>query len=129
MFVDQVEVQAGKGGGGRVVGASSSCRLADQMEVTAQPGGSIILRADKGLRTLMGFFANNGTLKRQLGVTAKVNRMKVAPVEDRRIAAPAGTTVVTTILVEVPGDLTVPGQELVVVKGGRGGRGNIHCLA
>lgn len=84
-------------------------------------GGSIIFVADNGLRTLMDFRyrrkfkaepGENGRIKAQYGKAAKDLYLKV----------PVGTTVYDFFTGEEIGDLVENGQELVVAKGGRGGR-------
>ena len=88
-------------------------------------GGSIILRVDPGLRTLMDFRfhlifrAKNG----QNGMNKK---MSGAAADDLVVPVPAGTTVTDLDSGQLLGDLTKNGQELVVARGGRGGRGNVH---
>ncbi|RVU70618.1 MULTISPECIES: GTPase ObgE [Lactobacillus] len=127
-FVDQtkIEVQAGKGGDGMVAFRH------EKFVPNGGPaggdggrGGSIIFVADSGLRTLMDFryrrkfkadSGENGRIKSQYGRAAKDLYLKV----------PVGTTVYDFNTNEMIGDLTKNGQELVVAKGGRGGRGNIH---
>ncbi|WP_127345650.1 GTPase ObgE [Lactobacillus amylolyticus] len=127
-FVDQtkIEVQAGKGGDGMVAFRH------EKFVPNGGPaggdggrGGSIIFVADSGLRTLMDFRyrrkfkadnGENGRIKAQYGRAAKDLYLKV----------PVGTTVYDFDTNEVIGDLVENGQELVVAKGGRGGRGNIH---
>lgn len=127
-FVDQtkIEVQAGKGGDGMVAFRH------EKFVPNGGPaggdggrGGSIIFVADSGLRTLMDFRyrrkfkaenGENGRIKSQYGRAAKDLYLKV----------PVGTTVYDFDTDEMLGDLTKNGQELVVAKGGRGGRGNIH---
>ena len=58
----------------------------------------------------------NGMSKQMTGPSA----------EDTIIAVPQGTTVRDLDTGEIIGDLVEKDQELVVAKGGRGGRGNIH---
>ena len=127
MFVDQVqvEVQAGKGGDGMVAFRREKFVPAGG---DGGRGGSIILYVDEGLRTLMDFRYQRH-FKAPAGGNGQGKSMYGRAAEDRRIAVPAGTTVTDADTGEVLGDLTAPGQELVVAKGGRGGRGNIHFVS
>lgn len=128
MFVDQtkIDVQAGKGGDGAVAFRHEKyVPLGGPAGGDGGRGGSIILVADSGLRTLMDFRfrrkfkadnGENGRIKSQYGRGAKDVRLKV----------PMGTTVYDFNTGELLGDLVENGQELVVAQGGKGGRGNIH---
>jgi len=127
-FVDQaeIEVKAGKGGDGIV-----SFRH-EKFEPMGGPfggdgghGGSIIFKVDEGLRTLMDFRYNRH-FKAQPGGNGGTKGMTGASSDDRYIKVPQGTTVSNIDTGEVLGDLLENGQELVVARGGRGGRGNIH---
>lgn len=127
-FVDQtkIEVQAGKGGDGMVdFRHEKFVPNGGPAGGDGGRGGSIIFVADTGLRTLMDFRyrrkfkadnGENGRIKSQYGRAAKDLYLKV----------PVGTTVYDFNTGELIGDLVKKGQELVVAKGGRGGRGNIH---
>lgn len=127
-FVDQtkIEVQAGKGGDGMVAFRHEKyVPNGGPAGGDGGRGGSIIFVADSGLRTLMDFRyrrkfkadnGENGRIKSQYGRGAKDLYLKV----------PVGTVVSDFFTGEVIGDMTKKGQELVVAKGGRGGRGNIH---
>lgn len=127
-FVDEtkIEVQAGKGGDGMVAFRHEKyVPNGGPAGGDGGRGGSIIFVADPGLRTLMDFRyrrkfkanpGENGRIKSQYGRGASDLRLKV----------PVGTTVYDFFTNELIGDLVKPGQELVVAKGGRGGRGNIH---
>ena len=131
MFVDQVqvEVQAGKGGDGMVAFRREKfVPFGGQAGGDGGRGGSIILYVDEGLRTLMDFRYQRH-FKAPAGGNGQGKSMYGRAAEDRRIAVPAGTTVTDADTGEVLGDLTAPGQELVVAKGGRGGRGNIHFVS
>ena len=131
MFVDQVqvEVQAGKGGDGMVAFRREKfVPFGGPAGGDGGRGGSIILYVDEGLRTLMDFRYQRH-FKAPAGGNGQGKSMYGRAAEDRRIAVPAGTTVTDADIGEVLGDLTAPGQELVVAKGGRGGRGNIHFVS
>ena len=131
MFVDQVqvEVQAGKGGDGMVAFRREKfVPFGGPAGGDGGRGGSIILYVDEGLRTLMDFRYQRH-FKAPAGGNGQGKSMYGRAAEDRRIAVPARTTVTDADTGEVLGDLTAPGQELVVAKGGRGGRGNIHFVS
>lgn len=127
-FVDQtkIDVQAGKGGDGMVAFRHEKyVPNGGPAGGDGGRGGSIIFVADNGLRTLMDFRyrrkfkaapGEDGRIKSQYGRAAKDVYLKV----------PVGTTVSDFNTGELIGDLTKNGQELVVARGGRGGRGNIH---
>ncbi len=127
-FVDQaeIEVKAGKGGDGIVSFRHEKfVAMGGPFGGDGGHGGSIIFKVDEGLRTLMDFRYNRH-FKAQPGGNGGTKGMTGASAEDRYIKVPQGTTVKDVETGEVLGDLLENGQELVVVKGGRGGRGNIH---
>ena len=126
MFIDQaiIKVKAGDGGNGVV-----SFRR-EKFIPKGGPdggnggrGGSIILHADKQLTTLMDFrykrtyIAGDG----QKGMSS--NRTG-SSAEDIIVRVPAGTLVKDTETDEVYADLVEDRQEIVIAKGGKGGRGN-----
>ena len=86
-------------------------------------GGDVILVADPHLSTLLDYryrhvyIAENGRPGEGNNRTGRSG----APLELR---VPCGTLVRDAITGEILGDLTEPGQRLVVARGGRGGRGN-----
>ncbi len=126
-FLDRakVNVKAGKGGDGMVAFRREKY-VPDGGPAGGDggKGGSVIFRVDEGLRTLMDFRYNrhfkadngqNGMSKSKFGASA----------EDLMVKIPPGTIIKNSLTQEVLGDLVENGQELVVAKGGRGGRGNI----
>ncbi|QOD86633.1 GTPase ObgE [Weissella viridescens] len=127
-FVDQVKinVKAGKGGDGVV-----SFRHEKYVDMGGPfggdggHGGSVILKVDSGLRTLMDFRYKTH-FKATPGQNGATKGMTGRSAEDLVIKVPEGTTVTNTETGQIVADLTEPGQELVVAEGGRGGRGNIH---
>ncbi|MBF0232477.1 MAG: GTPase ObgE [Desulfamplus sp.] len=86
-------------------------------------GGSIILRATQGKRTLVD-------LRRQKIITAPNGTAGEGRLRhgrngaDQIIEVPPGTIVTDADTGALIADMTLPGQEYVVAKGGMGGRGN-----
>ncbi|MFF2480540.1 GTPase ObgE [Paenibacillus sp. NPDC058071] len=88
-------------------------------------GGSVIFRVDEGLRTLMDFRYQKH-FKGPAGERGKVKSMHGASAEDMIVRIPPGTVIVDDDTQEIIGDMTRHGQEVIVARGGRGGRGNIR---
>jgi GTP-binding protein len=128
MFIDiaKVSVKAGKGGNGSVAFRREKFEpMGGPAGGDGGDGGSIILVADEGLRTLMDFRykrhyqaenGEDGRNKKQFGSDGKNLVLKV----------PTGTLVKDEETGIILADLKENGQEYVVAKGGRGGRGNVH---
>ncbi|PTM58283.1 GTPase ObgE [Desmospora activa] len=128
MFVDQVKiyVKGGDGGNGMVAFRR------EKYEPNGGPAGGdggrgadVVFCVDEGLRTLMDFRyqkhfkasrGENGRSKSQHGKGAEAMVVRVPP----------GTTVKDADSGEILADLLRHGQEAVIAKGGRGGRGNIR---
>lgn len=87
------------------------------------PGGSVILRADSTKHTLMDvrYIYHR---KAERGVHGKGKDMHGRKGEDAVVIVPVGTVVKNADTGEIIADLTKQDEELVVAKGGRGGRGN-----
>jgi len=88
-------------------------------------GGNVIFRADEGLRTLIDFKyrrhyyaerGGHGEGKDRHGRNGK----------DLIVRVPVGTVIKDAKTGEVIADLIYNGQEVVVARGGRGGRGNAN---
>ena len=127
MFVDQVKitVRAGKGGDGMVAFRREKfVPNGGPAGVDGGHGGSIILRVDEGLRTLMDFRYHR-IFKSKPGQNGMIKGMYGRKADNLYIAVPEGTTVYDADTGELLGDLVKNEQELVVAAGGRGGRGNI----
>lgn len=128
MFVDQIKIEAhaGKGGDGMVAFRREKyVPNGGPAGGDGGHGGSIILKVDEGLRTLMDFRYHR-IFKAKNGGNGMSKQMTGPSAEDTIIAVPQGTTVRDLDTGEIIGDLVEQGQELVVAQGGRGGRGNIH---
>jgi len=126
MFVDEVEVFVRAGEGGR--GCVSFRR--EKYVPRGGPdggdggrGGSVILEADEGLTTLLDFrYRRHYTARR--GVHGQGSDKHGANAPHLILRVPVGTVVRDRDGDLLLGDLTAPGQRLVVAAGGRGGRGN-----
>ncbi|MGD9567240.1 MAG: GTPase ObgE [Sedimentibacter sp.] len=126
MFVDiaQISVKAGNGGNGSVAFRREKyIPMGGPAGGDGGDGGSIILVADEGLRTLMDFRykrhyqaenGEDGRGKKQFGSDGKDLILKV----------PTGTLVKDGETGIVLADLKVHNQTYVVAKGGYGGKGN-----
>ncbi|MGL5328021.1 MAG: GTPase ObgE [Peptostreptococcaceae bacterium] len=128
MFIDKARifVKAGNGGNGSV-----AFRREKYVPAGGPDGGdggrgaSIIFEVDLGLRTLMDFkyqrkyvaeAGGDGSKKRQAGKNG----------EDLVLKVPAGTIIRDEATGLILADLKEEGDRAVVVKGGRGGKGNQH---
>ncbi len=86
-------------------------------------GGSVILRGDGGLRTLVDLRYQRH-YKAQRGRHGQGKNKHGRSAEDLVVRVPLGTVVKDAATGRLLGDIVREGQELVVARGGRGGRGN-----
>lgn len=86
-------------------------------------GGSVILRVDLGLNTLLHVH-HRRLVRAERGRHGEGSNKTGASGADVILAVPPGTVVRDAASGELLGDLTAEGEELVVARGGRGGRGN-----
>lgn len=126
MFIDiaEISVKAGKGGNGVVAWRK------EKYEPAGGPyggdgghGGNIIIKADEGLRTLMDFRYKR-SYKGENGEDGRSKKQFGRAGEDIILKVPVGTLVKDAESKRVVADLKDGGQEFVVARGGRGGRGN-----
>ena len=127
MFVDiaKINVKAGKGGNGSVAFRREKyIPMGGPAGGDGGDGGSIVLTADEGLRTLMDFRykrhyqaenGEDGRGKKQYGSDGKNLYLKV----------PVGTLVKDEETGIVIADLKKHGQQFIVARGGHGGKGNV----
>lgn len=88
-------------------------------------GGSVLLRADPHVNTLL-VFKHKVHFKAQPGQNGGKSERRGADGEDLVIRVPVGTVVKLLHTEEILADLDEPGKEIVVARGGEGGRGNAH---
>lgn len=126
-FLDQakVTVLAGKGGDGMVAFRREKF-VPDGGPAGGDggSGGSVIFQVDEGLRTLMDFRYNRH-FKAKNGQNGMSKSKYGANAEDLFVKVPPGTIVRNAETNRLLADLVEHGQEAVVARGGRGGKGNI----
>lgn len=86
-------------------------------------GGDVILKVDEGESTLIAFRYKRH-FKAKKGDNGQSKSMHGRGAEDLYVSVPQGTIVKDAETGAIIGDLTEHGQELVVARGGKGGRGN-----
>ncbi|HHW43614.1 MAG TPA: GTPase ObgE [Desulfotomaculum sp.] len=90
-------------------------------------GGNVVLKVDPGLRTLVDFHYHRH-YKAERGQHGMGKNMHGRQGEDLVLRVPPGTLVRDAATGEVIADLVSPGQEAIVARGGRGGRGNARFV-
>ena len=128
MFVDRVKVhvKAGKGGDGIVAFRREKyVAYGGPYGGDGGDGGSVIFRVDTGKTTLLDLRYNK-KMEAKPGGNGKTKKMHGANGEDYVVKVPQGTIVKNLKSGHMIADLTQPGQEAVIARGGKGGRGNFH---
>jgi len=128
MFIDQVEIQvkSGKGGDGMMhFRREKFIPLGGPDGGDGGKGGDVILEVKSTLNTLSAF-RQNQKFKAEDGVKGGPSQMSGRYGNDLILYVPPGTVIFDADTGELIGDLTQPGQQLNILKGGRGGRGNQH---
>ncbi|OLO36467.1 GTPase ObgE [Alkalihalophilus pseudofirmus] len=126
MFVDKVKVYVKGGDGGNGMVAYRREKYVPDGGPAGGDGGKgadVIFEVEEGLRTLMDFRYQKH-FKAPRGEHGRPKNQHGKNAEDFIIKVPPGTTVVDDDTHEVIADLTQHGQQAVIAKGGRGGRGN-----
>lgn len=126
MFIDRVkmELAAGRGGDGTVAWRREKyIPKGGPCGGNGGRGGSIVLKASTQIASLE-WFRNRRILKAENGRPGGSNLCQGRNGEDRLLEVPCGTLIKDADTGEVLYDLTVDGQEVVLCKGGKGGRGN-----
>ena len=128
MFLDtaKISVKAGRGGDGMVAFRREKyVPNGGPWGGDGGKGGSVIFKVDEGLRTLMDFRYIR-IFKAKSGEKGMTKGMHGRGAEDLIVRVPQRTTVREAETNKVITDLVENGQEFVVARGGRGGRGNIR---
>lgn len=126
MFIDEarIYVRSGKGGDGIVhFHREKYVARGGPDGGDGGRGGDVILEVSPSLNTLVKFRYQRRFIAPD-GERGGPNNMTGRSGEDLIIPVPPGTVVYDDDTGELLGDLTEPGQRLIVCRGGRGGRGN-----
>ena len=128
VFVDKAKIfiASGKGGDGHI-----SFRR-EKFVANGGPdggdggkGGDIIFKVDEGLNTLADFHYG-GKYKAENGQDGNKRRCHGRNGEDLIIKVPEGTVIKEAASGKVIADMSRDNKEMVVLKGGKGGNGNMH---
>lgn len=128
VFVDKAKIfiQSGKGGDGHI-----SFRR-EKYVPNGGPdggdggkGGDIIFKVDEGINTLSDFHYG-GKYKAENGEDGNKRRMHGKNGADLIIKVPEGTVIKEAESGKVIADMSGDNKEAVILKGGRGGNGNMH---
>jgi len=91
-------------------------------------GGSVVLRVDSGTSTLSELRFKK-TIAAENGADGGVKNKSGKAGGDVIVRVPEGTVVVDHATGQRVADLATPGEEIVVARGGQGGRGNARFVA
>ena len=126
MFIDEatIRVQGGRGGNGVISFISNRHNPRGGPDGGyGGDGGSVVMRASASLSTLW-VFRNEPKFRAGEGKDGGRNARSGARGEDKLILVPVGTVVRDLSTGEILVDLATPGDEVVLARGGEGGRGN-----
>ena len=126
MFLDEatIRVQGGRGGDGVISFISTRHNPRGGPDGgNGGDGGNVYLCASESLSTLFSF-RNEPKIRAGDGMAGGRSNRSGARGEDRRAWVPVGTVVHDAMTGEIIADLSWPGAEELVARGGEGGRGN-----
>ncbi|MDU2065944.1 MAG: GTPase ObgE [Sporomusaceae bacterium] len=131
MFIDKAKITVLAGDGGN--GMSSFRR--EKFVAKGGPnggdggrGGNVIFVVDSNMNTLIDFRYRR-KFKAERGANGQTSNMHGRGAEDLYVKVPRGTIVKEEETGRILADLTEIGQEAVLAKGGRGGRGNARFVS
>ncbi len=128
MFVDRVELFVKGGDGGRGMATFRREKFIPKGGPDGGDGGdggSVIIRADPNADNLAGLTMKKHW-KAKNGESGSGAKCAGADAEDIILLVPPGTIIRDSERGNVLKDLVEIGDEVVVAKGGKGGRGNVH---
>lgn len=128
MFVDlvKIKVRSGKGGDGMIAFRREKyVPMGGPSGGNGGRGGHIIFKGNEGLSTLLDLRYNK-LLVAEDGQNGMNKRMDGKNGNDLIVKVPIGTSIFDNETGKVLADITKHDQEVVITKGGRGGRGNVQ---
>lgn len=126
MFIDEVGIyiRSGKGGDGIIhFRREKFVPFGGPDGGDGGRGGDVVFKVEATLNTLSSFHRNQKFIA-QSGDRAGVNNQTGRSGEDLVVPIPPGTLIYDADTNEMLGDLLEADQQMIVAKGGRGGRGN-----
>ncbi|OMD84342.1 GTPase ObgE [Paenibacillus odorifer] len=126
MFVDKAKIYVKGGDGGDGLVAFRREKYVPEGGPAGGDGGrggDVIFRVDEGLRTLMDFRYQRH-FKADKGIKGRNKSQHGANADHMIVRIPPGTILIDDDTQEIIADMTRHGQQVVVARGGRGGRGN-----
>jgi GTP-binding protein len=126
MFIDEatIRVRGGRGGNGVIHFASSPHNPRGGPDGgNAGDGGSVVLEASKSVATLYRF-RSRPLFAAENGVDGARNNRQGATGDELIVHVPVGTVVRDATTREILADLNRAGDQILVARGGEGGRGN-----
>ncbi|AIQ31914.1 MULTISPECIES: GTPase ObgE [Paenibacillus] len=126
MFVDKAKIYVKGGDGGDGLVAFRREKYVPEGGPAGGDGGrggDVIFRVDEGLRTLMDFRYQRH-FKADKGIKGRNKSQHGANADHMIVRIPPGTVLIDDDTQEIIADMTRHGQQVVVARGGRGGRGN-----
>ncbi len=128
MFVDraEIEIEAGKGGDGCVAfRREKHIPFGGPSGGDGGNGGSVVVKAQEGVNSLVAF-AHRKHWRAEHGRMGGGSDCHGRRGEDLMIYVPPGTMIIDSQSGLTIRDLVADGDETVVARGGRGGKGNPH---
>jgi len=128
MFIDRalVRVRAGDGGSGIIsFRREKFAPMGGPDGGDGGRGGNVVVRVDTNLSTLLDYTYRD-SWKADNGEHGSGNNKTGSSGADVVLPVPPGTIVRDARTGELLGEVIEPGEELVVARGGRGGKGNSH---
>ena len=131
MFVDRVKirVKGGNGGNGIVsMRREKFVPLGGPDGGNGGNGGDVIFKADSNRSTLLDLRYNRQVIAKN-GDIGKPKKMSGRSGEDVIVKVPVGIIIKDVETDTIIADLTEHDQEVIIAKGGRGGRGNFSFMS
>lgn len=128
MFIDYVEIKVEAGNGGQGCVAFHTEKFIPKGGPDGGDGGrggSIIARADRQLTTLLDYRYRR-SYKAENGRPGTGSNKTGRSGQDTILRLPVGTIIINRDTGQPIADLDEPDAEIIIAKGGRGGRGNTH---
>lgn len=123
MFIDEVTVTISGGHGGAGIVSFGKMAHSGPDGGNGGRGGDVYVKAENDL-TLLSQFTRKNYYVAESGLPGGKNKRTGADGNDLNITLPIGTSIIDNLDGKVILELTKPGQQELLCKGGKGGKGN-----